>query len=167
MLSLKIKKGFDQHTVALSVLAMQTPDVCGVYLQHKGTIRLLLSSPVVQLAFDIVVGHLKEYCYEISSDDNRFKWTAPRENNLVLIKRSDCNPITISAYSQILSTFKTLNCDVTHSKLDASGSVSARMRNASFYHEFLIGPWVILWRGAEGERKIPLAGAQPPEHEEM
>jgi hypothetical protein len=74
MISLKVKDGFEQQSVLSKVLAMKT-DVCGIFLQHRGTIRLLFPSAVVSLAFEIVVDQVKEFCYEISSDDDRFKWT--------------------------------------------------------------------------------------------
>lgn len=115
----------------------------GMLHQSVGVARVLLTKDVTEETFNYIAETFQSYCYEISSDDDRFKWTPAPDNNSVVIKRTDNNPITNSAFETIKVALPLLK------PILVAGAVFAILKNAKDFHECTVGPWAILWRGAE------------------
>jgi len=165
MISFRISREHTQTEIAMKLLSLTPPsNLSGMYMQHKNIIRILYPVYFTQDIFDFFVKAMSPYCFSISTDDNVFKWSPPQSNQLVLIKRTDGNPIMAFALDSINETLlKHTGNNLTHYKLDGKGGLTGRLANASSVHDNVYGPWAILWRGAEErDKKKDIAVSEAP-----
>ena len=145
MMSFRIVKGGETTHLARALFSHAS--VCGTFIQGKGCVRAMFKENISPVLFNEICGLHGHLCYEISTNNNTMKWSPPRENNTVIIKRTDGNPITQNSLATVALVFQLV------APVLRAGAVFGKMKNAKASHDCCVGSWVVLWLGEGKERE--------------